>query len=292
MTRRSWLATWTRSRWPRWSLTMKVTRRRAASYLGRAVALGETLLLLQPDTLVITKLADCRASLAVLEDRLGRSERARSLVIANNRMLADATVPVDNPEIAVRRVLAHDDLRRFHVAASSVPNMPAGVDGVDALLRLLSLDAHRLSAEGWGTLFAEVVRTTTGRKGTTPSRESEAGYDFTGFLVRRAAEERKSGDLDEARLTADRLHAFAHIFVLRHPDQATAHLSLCSAFIQFAKNAWQVNDLSAVEPELETRPRRSPSSCAPGSPKPAALAMKWPSFSGGSRTCWQHNKPS
>lgn len=43
------------------------------------------------------------------------------------------------------------------------------------------------------------------------------------------------------------MHAFARLLVSTHPDQPAAHLALSQAFVQFAKNAWQINDRAAIE---------------------------------------------
>lgn len=59
--------------------------------------------------------------------------------------------------------------------------------------------------------------------------------------------QRRTGYVQDARRTAHRMHAFARGLDSVHPDQATAHLALSMAFEEFAKNAWPVNDRSAIE---------------------------------------------
>ena len=192
-------------------------------------------------------MADCRSYLARLLDRQGEQERARALIVANARTLDDSPLAVSDPRLVVRRVLAHEDLRRFNDRDTSVSRVSVGTKKADALSRLLSSDADRMSAEVWAELFARVLGSTTANVGTSPSLESEAEYFLTDLLGIRCADRRRSGDLEEARRTAERMRSVSSLLVSRHPDQAAAHLALSRAFEHIAKNAWQINDRAAIE---------------------------------------------
>jgi hypothetical protein len=77
-----------------------------------------------------------------------------------------------------------------------------------------------------------------------------AGDDLNLFmdcLSARIASQRRLGPIEEARRFAERTHALARLLVARHPDRPAAHLALCAALTQMAKNAWQTDDLAAVE---------------------------------------------
>ena len=214
-------------------------------YLAQAVTQCE-LRSFQPSVHTVAALADCRWRLAILLVRRNKPERARSLIVANLRMLDDVRVEVNNPQIAIRRVFAHDDLRRFNVNSSSETSVPVGANERDALSRLLSQEADHHSAETWGELLVEVLRSTPGG-GNSPSLETEAGYHFTNLLAERAAAERSYGHLDEARRIADRVHAFASRLAARYANEPDAHLALGEAYMQFYKNAWQIHDWATIE---------------------------------------------
>ena len=65
-----------------------------------------------------------------------------------------------------------------------------------------------------------------------------------------AAEQRKAGRLDDARRTAACLFAFGKTLARRDPNEAVFHLVLSEAFEQESKNAWKVNDYTAIEAAL------------------------------------------
>ena len=68
--------------------------------------------------------------------------------------------------------------------------------------------------------------------------------------VRRAAEQRRAGRLDDARRTTASLSAFAAKLARRDPDEAVFHLVLGIAFEQESKNAWKVEDYATIEERL------------------------------------------
>ncbi len=64
-----------------------------------------------------------------------------------------------------------------------------------------------------------------------------------------ASEQRKAFRLDEARQTSACLSALAKRLILRDPNEAVFHLTLCDAFEQQSKSAWEaeVIDYAAIE---------------------------------------------
>jgi hypothetical protein len=78
-----------------------------------------------------------------------------------------------------------------------------------------------------------------------------AAFQVAGMAASRGAEQRKAGRLDEARRTAACLFAFAKRLARRDPDEAVFHLILSDAFAQESKNAWKVEDYTAIEEALQ-----------------------------------------
>ena len=66
-----------------------------------------------------------------------------------------------------------------------------------------------------------------------------------------AAEQRKAGRLDDARRTAACLSAFGKMLARRDPNEAAFHVVLCEAFEQESKNAWKVEDYTAIREALQ-----------------------------------------
>jgi tetratricopeptide (TPR) repeat protein len=218
----------------------------SAGDLAAAVSLGELLLRLRPDLRITCDLADCRCVLAEMEDRLGRGGRSRSLILANIEMLDRRLTDVYDPATAVRRVLARDDLVRFGGESPTPPDTLAASSPGSPLSRLASAEADRLPVETWAELFVRVLDPPFGVEGTSPYLKAESGYFFIDLLVKMAAERRRSGHLDDARRSADRMLAVARFLVARYPDQTGAHLALSEAYVQLHKNAWRSEDRAAV----------------------------------------------
>ena len=221
--------------------------RESANFFSRAVDLEEIVLRLRPELSVVFNLADHRWSLAILMENLGDHERARSLIEANARMLDNAPAAARNPELVIRRVLAHDQLRRFHVNSTSSTSTVGPME-TDDLARLLSSEADRMSDQVWAERFARVLRSTTADKGASPTLEVEAVDVLADFLAGLSAEQRRIEKFEEARRTAGRLHACGRLMVSAHPDQPVAHLVLSRAYKQLAKNGWRpIRDPAAIE---------------------------------------------
>ena len=87
--------------------------------------------------------------------------------------------------------------------------------------------------------------------GTSPVVPSDRHLcDFMDGLSERIASQRRLERSDDARRSAGRMHAFARLMVSRYPGHSHAHLTMCQAFKQFAKNAWTIKDRSAVARNL------------------------------------------
>ncbi len=92
-----------------------------------------------PYSRLIQQLAECRWSLAQLLRRQGNNERARSLILANLRMLDEVPKGNGDPIIAIWRTLARLDLHEFKGGSPSVPD--SCPDEANPLSRLASSEA-------------------------------------------------------------------------------------------------------------------------------------------------------
>ncbi len=162
-------------------------------------------------------------------------------------MLDDSPHGARDPQIAILRVFAHEDLRQVEANGSSGPNTATTVAGVDPLSLLISREADKMSVEVWARLFTQVLLSSTTGKETSIEHESEMIYYSILCLAGRAAERRHSDCLDEAERIAGRMHAVARRLVDLRPHQAAAHLALGEAYVQMYKNAWRIEDHAAIE---------------------------------------------
>jgi serine/threonine protein kinase/tetratricopeptide (TPR) repeat protein len=207
----------------------------------RAVADGQECLRLKPASGLILALADCRLSLAQALSRQGNHERARSLILANLRMLDEVPSDDGDPMIPIWRILVRVDLHPFK---AGLPPAPASrPDEVDPLARLASSDADELDAESWAELVARSLSSSPASR----DHHTDSLYYFIGNLCGRMAWQRRSDRIEEARRDAGRMHAFARLLIARNPGQPVAHFALRAAFTQMAKNAWKIEDRTAVE---------------------------------------------
>ena len=85
----------------------------------------------------------------------------------------------------------------------------------------------------------------------TRAQQSEAGYLFVLLVSEVASRQRRAAKLEEARLTAERIHAFANRLLERFPEQSFAHLALCVSFCQFKKHAWETHDRDGIAKYLK-----------------------------------------
>ena len=210
-------------------------------HLERAVAFGQECLRLKPAPELISTVADRRWSLAQSFSRQGDEERARSLVVANLRMLDEVPKDDGNPLIVIWRTLVRLDLHQFNAGFSSTSTFRR--DEADPLSRLASVEADSLDAESW----AELVATSLSLRPSIINSHDKFLLDFVQLLSARASHQRRRGRLDEARRSTDRMHAFARLLVARYPRHSVAHLAVSLSFFQRAKDAWQTDDRAAVE---------------------------------------------
>ncbi len=211
------------------------------THLSRAVASGEESLRFISDPKLTIKVAYLRWWLAEIVRRRGDDEVARSLILANLEMLDEVPEAAASPAVTIWRTLARIDLREFKAAIppvlTSQPQQP------DPFTRLSSPATDSLDAENWADLVARCLNCAL-KPVVPPDRHL---WNFTDYLSQRIARQRRLGRIDEARRSASRVHAFARLMVLRFPGQPVAHLAMCEAFKQMAKNAWEVDDRVAVE---------------------------------------------
>ena len=73
---------------------------------------------------------------------------------------------------------------------------------------------------------------------------------FAGQAVCTAADQRRFGQLDDARRTADQLLAIARQLVREFPDWADSFIVLSDAYCQISKNAWKYEDYDTIERSL------------------------------------------
>ena len=253
-------------------------------HLERAVAHGQECLRLKPNSEVIRELAHCRWSLAQSLRRLGDDERARSLILANLRMLDE--VPKDDSTriIAIWRTLVRLDLHQFKAGLSSAPaSLP---DEADPLSRLASSEADGLDAESWAELVARSLSS------------SPAAIDFWQIAfymilldllanasrgnAGRAGSMRRGGPPSECTPSPA---SWSH--GIRRGRPLT---SLCvHRSTQMAKNAWQTDDRAAVERTGGSRSMR-PAEPWCSIPRTPAQVRKWPTSRNGSTCSWRRSR--
>ena len=168
----------------------------------------------------------CRTTLAKLLWPRGDQERALTLLKANLQMLRN--VP---PKTGLRRSSRLSETLEESIRVLSEPERGSNTNWAHRLVEFLHFSRNKL-------------------KGLDVMQDSEVEYLFQDSLLQEGRA-RRTGKLDDARRTADRMIAFARQLVSMHPDQPIAHLATSLAFEQFAKNAWQTNDRFAVEKNWE-----------------------------------------
>ncbi len=209
-------------------------------HIEQAVALGQECLRRTPDVERIEELADCRWSFAHALCRQGKDERAKSVILANFRMLDEVPEADRSPTIVIWRTLSRLDLHQFKAGLSSAPT--SRPDQADPMSRLASSDADSLDAESWAELVARSLSSGPAGIDLTDSDLS----DFVDHLSARTSCQRRPGRIDDACRSTDRMHAFARLLAARHPGQPAAYLALSGAFMQMAKHAWATEDRLAV----------------------------------------------
>ena len=206
----------------------------------RAIAAGEKVLGLMPDP-DFNSMAECRISLAKLLDRQGHRDRAAAVLDSNLRMLREVPAKSANPVVAARITETRTEL------GSILP------------------DLGPLSGEDWARYVTGFLHLLSGIEKRDPAEEAEAGYVFQRLLSEKASSRRRAGKFNEARRTAERMHAFAKLLVSTYPHHSASHLALNEAYRQSAKDAWESKDRSAVERnwKLAVEESRQALSCDP-----------------------------
>jgi serine/threonine protein kinase len=186
----------------------------------RALNAGEATLRLVPD---YNTMIDCRIGLARAARSGGDPERAFIMLEENLRMWRTMPPAAKSPAQAGRMRGTWDEL---------VLTRWESEQGTDEELARRVVELLHLSPEPGGGGANQVF---------------EAGYSLVRSLAVQASEERRAGQLENARRRAQRLHALAFQLVSEGPDRSAAHLALSEAFRQMAKDAWEVKDLVAME---------------------------------------------
>ena len=222
-------------------------------HLRRAVRAAEERARLDPGESPKIMLARSREALAISLARRGDRDEPHSLLMANRLMLERIPVSSQGPEILAWRIHVHSDFARWIEGGSSAtpdrsPSDPAG--GTEALTRLASPEADRLSAEAWAELAAAAIDADDGSSSASPSNEASQVY-LCNLLAGTASEFRRLKKIDESRRVVDRLLAFGRLMVDRYPDRPDAYLALGEGYIQLNKIGWETDDRPMIESNLK-----------------------------------------
>jgi hypothetical protein len=109
-------------------------------------------------------------------------------------------------------------------------------------LSFAASDFDRLVEQSWADLVAQSLSSSL----TTSDLPDDGLRTFITYLANRIALQRRLGRTDEARRSTGRMYAFARLLVARFPSRPVAHMALCDAFTQMAKNAWKPYDRRAI----------------------------------------------
>jgi hypothetical protein len=196
-------------------------------------------------SIILTSHGLCHFTLAQFLRQKGDDDRARTLILANFRMLDDVPVANDNAIIATWRTLVRLDLHEFGARPpSAVPSSSPQIDSneLDPLSRLAASDFDRLVDQSWADLVAQSLSSSP----AAIDLPDDVLRAFITYLGDRIAWQRRLDRTDEARRSAGRMHAFARLLVARYPTRPVAHMALCASFTQMAKNAWRPYDRRAI----------------------------------------------
>jgi hypothetical protein len=196
------------------------------------------------------KLLESHIRMLELASGSGRADRAIGLLAA----LARAELSTEDGAIATLRAAIGRFPANQHLPepfparvgdwiASDVNPYPAGPNPAGEPGGGLDPDVHA----------DRVIRALESRceaLGVDHSLFPDVAYRVALMAVQRGSEQRKAGLLDDARRTARYLHAFANLLARRDPDEAIFHLLLSYAFEQEAKNAWKIEDYTAIKEAL------------------------------------------
>jgi len=144
---------------------------------------------------------------------------------------------------ANQRLPEHIETRVRDWIASDVNPYPSGLSPTGEPMGRLDPDAH-------ADLVIQGLESRCAALGVDHSLLPAAALRVAGIAAIRGSEQRKAGLFDDARRTAACLSAFAKRLARRNPDEAAFHLLLGQAFQQEAKNAWKVEDYTAIKNAL------------------------------------------
>ena len=122
---------------------------------------------------------------------------------------------------------------------------------------MVSLVDHSLfsanvrTPEAWAGTMMFLSRAACVVLGIGDSLIEELDARILGSVQVTAAAQRKKGKLQEAKKSAERVFAYAHLLVARIPDRSASHLAMSDAYSQICKNAWRDDDRVRVERNLK-----------------------------------------
>ncbi len=189
-------------------------------YWELAITAGEDLV---PIFVAYEQLAECRLSLARLVARLGDHGRARTILEANVRMLSEL-----GPQALTLGARERLFQSRFRLCG-------------------LGQESEEVTAEAWAARTIRLLPPLCRAETVDAASEAEIGRRVGQSLHETASRQRRSGRIDKAGQTIDRLHAFTCLLVERYPDQPSARVARSQSYAQYAKNAWRTGDRVAVE---------------------------------------------
>jgi hypothetical protein len=222
------------------------------AHYRRALACAEEWSRIDPRGEPLGSLVVCRRFLARHLASCDRPAEARDLLLANQQSLLRCAREIVNEMIVAERVLSYLEFR--HLGLGVLPPPTTEDTGPpDSGVVLGSAASDGLSATAWANLTAASLH--LGDQSVPANfREAKVAFWFTRGLYEFAADQRRRGQFDRARQTADRLLAFGRLVVERNPNDPLAYVVLADAFNQVQKNAWHPTE---DRPTIESSLRRA-----------------------------------
>jgi eukaryotic-like serine/threonine-protein kinase len=223
-------------------------------YLRRLLQWSEENMRRAPRAEALAELITMRRHLAWSLLSRGDCEQADSLLAANQRALDHPPAGCEGHYLPLERLLSHIDSSEMHPVAAPAASRDlrnGKSSALCALSRLASPTDASQSPGDWAALAAEVLRSDDPDPHAAARMEAMDALEVGGDLSYRAARLRKSGNVEEARLVAERMLALGNYFVESHPDQPASHLALSDAYAQMYKNAYRVDDYRAIEGNMK-----------------------------------------
>jgi hypothetical protein len=171
------------------------------------------------------------------------------LLLANQHSLWRCAPETVTETIVAERLFSHIEFR--HLGLGALPPPAAEEVGhPDPGSVLCSAASDNLPATAWASLAVASLR--SGEPNPSANfRETQVAFRFARRLSHIAADQRHSGQFEQARQTADRVLAVGRLMVERNATDPTAYLMLADAFDGAQKNAWRpTEDRPAIELNL------------------------------------------